>query len=830
MEIAAGDPKAARNVLQLGVQKSPRDWDLRLLLAGLLIDLEEPALAEKQVAEMRKLSPKSPLPDYFQARFYMDKRQWPEAIALLERTRERVGGSPWSAQVNQQLGWCYLQVGDAEQQLLAYGRAAKERPDLVVPLAGMGSALLALGRLDEAMDYLQQAAKTPSPQRRTWVDRALRKNSAPNQAVPTGVWTDLARCLMLRNLRRPESERNWSEVNQAFEQAGHRQPSSVAIVILRVEIEMAQKKFDSARKLLEAARTEFPKSAPLECALADLLLLQNDFAEAQAVLERAEKALGHSADILQAQLRLWGRQASAKNREQVTRLGENLETFSPAERARLLRDLAETWVRLSDPRTAEQFWRRLIDEQPSDLRARLSLLDLSLQQGKIDAARQIVEDLRKVEGEKGACWHFGAAALLVGESLGPGPKLDQARKHLAESYRARPKWSRLPLLEAQIDETEGRFVEAIHHYLEAFGLGERTPRLMVRVIKLLQERREFITANKNFRLFEEQGPLQPDLAKLGAELALASNEGKRAVALGRLAVPADSRDYRDYLWLARLYQADGNFEQANELLAVAVAYAPYSPDVWIANVQHLALSGRLEAVPRLLSEMQKKVSPQRSAFTLARCYEVLGRFDEAEEQFRIALAQRPNDFALWAALADFYRQSDQPAKAIPLLEKLLDRSSAAPFALQAPARQQLALLLAGTGQTDGVARALELLGKGFYPDDECTRYLVLGFDPAKRDAAVRSFEEIRKRFPISAEELFYFAKVHLAADELQRARELLLDLVTSNPDNPQYLAQYTRALLQGDANGAAICFQKLKAREPDSPRTRELQALVRPGR
>ena len=76
-----------------------------------------------------------------------------------------------------------------------------------------------------------------------------------------------------------------------------------------------------------------------------------------------------------------------------------------------------------------------------------------------------------------------------------------------------------------------------------------------------------------------------------------------------------------------------------------------------------------------------------------------------------------------------------------------------------------------------------------------------------------------------------FAKVHLAADELERARELLRDLVTSNPDNPQYLAQYTRSLLQaGDANGAAICFQKLKSREPDSPRTRELQALVRPGR
>jgi tetratricopeptide (TPR) repeat protein len=813
LEISAGRPAEAEAVLQRGVKNIPAATDLLVLLTSLQIDLLELAPAEQNITDMRRLVPTSPLPDYFQARVLMGRREWTNAIALLERTRERVSGTIWSAKLHLQLGWCFRQIGDTEQQLAAFARAAKEDPSLAVARAGMGSALLALGRFDEAYEFLKQATKESTTKQ-------------GNQEVPAEAWTDLTRCLLLRNLRRPEKERNWVEVNLAFEQAAHHQPRSVETVILQAEIAAAEKNFDPARKLLEAAQLDFPKSVALECALADLLLRQRDFAGALAVLELAEKNLGESVELRQAQLRLWGGQPSEHNRQEATRLGENLQAFSGPGRARLLRDLAETWVRLSDPAMAEKFWRRLIEEQPSDLRARLSLLELSLQMGRIDQARQIVADLRKIEGEKGIYWHYAAAALLLAESMGPNPRLDQARKHLAECYRNRRDWGRLPLLEAQIDEMEGRFEDAVKHYKEAFQLGERTPRMVSRLIKLMQERREFVPAEIIFRSFAEQGPLQPDMARLGAELALANNDVDRALVLGRQAVPADSRDYRDYLWLAHLYQAGSKFDLANELLAEARALAPHSPDVWVAIVEHLALSGRAAEVPRLLGQVQKFVPPYRLAFTQARCYEVLGQFDLAEQYYRQAMGQRPDDYALLAAVCDFFRQSDQPDKAVPLLRRLLEPASTAPFALQAPARQQLALILAATAK-DGVQQALDLLGSGSYPDDECTRYLVLGFDPARRDEAVKTFDDFRKRNPLSAEELFYFARIQSAAGNTERARDLLRELVSGNPDNPQYLAYFTRSLLQGgDVNGAVIYGQKLERHEPDSPRTRELKALV----
>jgi len=71
---------------------------------------------------------------------------------------------------------------------------------------------------------------------------------------------------------------------------------------------------------------------------------------------------------------------------------------------------------------------------------------------------------------------------------------------------------------------------------------------------------------------------------------------------------------------------------------------------------------------------------------------------------------------------------------------------------------------------------------------KCTRYLVLGFDVEKRDGAIASFERSANAIPSRRRSFFCFAKIHTAAGNLDRARDLMRDLVTSNPDNPQYLA------------------------------------------
>ena len=281
----------------------------------------------------------------------MEKRQWPEAIKLLERTREQVGGTLWSTRTNLLLGWCYRHIGDADQQLLAYDRAAKAEPNLAVAVAGQGSALLALGRLNEALQLLQKATQVATGPTDTWADRNLREPRR-SLAVPAGAWADLARCLMLRNLRLPEGERNWGDVNSAFQQAARQQGRSVEVVILQAEIEAAQKHFDPARTLLEDARAQFPRSVDIECAWPICCAATEPAPAAAATAIEPGRGPGGARQgprrswairvpLRQAKLRLWGRTATEASRREVTALGENLQAFSGAQRARL----CATWPR-----------------------------------------------------------------------------------------------------------------------------------------------------------------------------------------------------------------------------------------------------------------------------------------------------------------------------------------------------------------------------------------------------------------------------------------------------------------------------------------------------
>src|SRR5262249_24674380 len=146
-----------------------------------------------------------------------------------------------------------------------------------------------------------------------------------------------------------------------------------------------------------------------------------------------------------------------------------------------------------------------------------------------------------------------------------------------------------------------------------------------RLVQLMQERRNFTGAEEVLRKFEEQQPLPPELARLGAEIALANNHPGGALAMAQQAVPAGSRDYRDYLWLARIPETPRDVPPAETHLRKAVALAPHTPDTWVALVRHLVRAGQRSAAQSVVHEASAKVPAIRATFTLARCHDALGQ-------------------------------------------------------------------------------------------------------------------------------------------------------------------------------------------------------------
>ena len=152
----------------------------------------------------------------------------------------------------------------------------------------------------------------------------------------------------------------------------------------------------------------------------------------------------------------------------------------------------------------------------------------------------------------------------------------------------------LPLAEAEINDLLGNPDAAIKAYSRSIELGMQEPPVIRRAVQLLFDRRRYDQAFELIKKLQEQGFPSRDsqLTRLAAEVSLQVNERTRALELARKAIPANSKDYRDHLWLGQILVAAGEPGKAEPEFRRAVAIAGAAPDAWISLVRFLAGTAR----------------------------------------------------------------------------------------------------------------------------------------------------------------------------------------------------------------------------------------------
>jgi tetratricopeptide (TPR) repeat protein len=317
-----------------------------------------------------------------------------------------------------------------------------------------------------------------------------------------------------------------------------------------------------------------------------------------------------------------------------------------------------------------------------------------------------------------------------------------------------------------------------------------------RLAEIFIQRRLFAAADKVVRQAEAQGFLDETLARFGAEAALGRRDRARAASLARRAVTVPTRDYRNLLWLAGLLEAAGEPYPAAETLRAATELDPGVPEVWAALAGVLARSRREDEAHAVLEEAEQQLPAQRRPLGLARCHEALGDKEGTEKQYRKCLESTPEDPAVLRAASAFFRHTDQPAKAEPLLRRLLASNRTPPDYLPR-ARRELALVLVAGGKDEHYEEALTLLARnrqsrGGSIEDECARAMVLASRPSQRGLALEVCEKALRGRPVSEENQFILAQLCEAAGTRQRARGFVLDLLATNPQNPQYASFHAK--------------------------------------
>jgi tetratricopeptide (TPR) repeat protein len=862
-----GDFERARRHLTVAVELHPRNWSIAAELAGLerraghseqaeawlrrgidaatdpegrgqllyilakvLVDQARSTEAREVLERLEQAGVRPVLLRYLAARIGVAEERWSEAARGLEAIFPLLEAEPDLAyQANLLLGRCYEQLGDGDQRYFCLRRAVSLAPQRWEGRLGLAAAIEALGKFDEAIAEYRRV-----------IDRA------------PGAGLALARLLILRNLRRPAAGRDWPGVEQVLDQAARALPGSPAVTIWRAEALVGQGRPQWAWTLLMKARDEQPDRVELWTALAELADRHETPQAALSILQEAEDRLGPRVGLFLARIQHWASRGGPEPSRELADLERRLASLPAGDREPVRRGLSDAYLRIGASDAAGRILGQLVRQRPQDLGLRLSQFTLALQVDDETAMGQVLDEIRALEDDprtpevtEGSLWRWARARTLLATArrrgrAAIGPEvLDEARVHLAEAARRRPSWPLVPLCLAELEDFAGDPGRALPHFLAAIESGLSGAAIIRQAVQQLFDLGRFEQADDLIRKMQERGlgPGDAQFQRLTAEVSLRVNDPARALELARKAVPADSKDYRDPLWLGQISWAAGDRVQAEAELRRAVALGGGEPETWVTLVRFLGRMGRGDDAKVVIEQVRHRLGAEQAAPVLARCYAELGEGDRALEQFRVALATRPDDVATLRGAATVALAVGQIGEAETHLVALVALAGkAADDATWA--RRILATVWASGGDSRQSIRALELLGLV----DEGASYLPAADEPVEelrakarvlaarnnrvaRRAAIRTLRHLAERGLPTPDDSLLLAQLYEADGDWPLAHRQIQHLLAGAGMNPRYLAAAARSLLRrGLIDEAQPLLETLEQSAPRSLATIELKA------
>ncbi len=309
---------------------------------------------------------------------------------------------------------------------------------------------------------------------------------------------------------------------------------------------MAQGHHDQAQRELATSRDRQPKKVELWIALSELADRGGPREGALKILDDAACQLGDRIELRLARANHWARAGGARASQALARAEQGAGKFPAIDQERLLRGLAEAYLRIGEISQASRLLETLVQKRPFDLGLHFARFSLALEVGdqggmerSLQGLRSLENDLEAADPKAGAFWRCAQARYLTWSARraknGSIRKqtLDEARRYLAEAGGRRPAWNLIPLAEAEINDLLGNPDAAIKAYSRSIELGMQEPPVIRRAVQLLFDRRRYDQAFELIKKLQDQGFPSHDsqLQRLAAEVSLQVNERTRALDL-----------------------------------------------------------------------------------------------------------------------------------------------------------------------------------------------------------------------------------------------------------------------------------------------------------
>jgi tetratricopeptide (TPR) repeat protein len=820
------DRKKAIATLEKGAEKTePKSAALLWELGRVRVDANQLADAEKSVEELKALPNEAqlqPLIEMLQAQIDYGYGHWKKASQGFELVIPAVKHSPeLLKEAHFQLARAYNKLGNAELELAEYREAAHVDPTWAPARLALASTLVAQGKYDEALDEYRQISKL----------KGLEK------AGQEGV----ARVIVAKSATQAPGQKSSQELNTALDELGSDKAEATTAELMRADVAMNQNHPEEAEQILLTARDKTPDKVQLWSALMSFAERQQHWDRMAGLITEAKAKFGDQVWLRLADGSCLVGRNKKLSATMLAPLGDNAEAYSGPERVMLYSGLAKLSAKVGDLVQAKKFCRLACDADPNNLATRELLMEFAFQTNDAEGMTAVLKEIKGLEGE-GPYWHYGQAALTL---LNNSSSETAAFEHLTAAHDLRPNWSRVPMLMGQIHDKHGEIDPALDEYLKAIDLGERSPAAIRRTVELLYSRQRYAEVDQLLRkLDQSQANLSDDFIRLKSEIKLRTDDPVAGLDIARKAA-ADSKNWRDHLWLGQLLtllgqraevaqrtdESQARFGEAEKSLREAVKLGAEIPDTWVTLIRFYAATGRKHEAEAMIPKAEKWIVGPAAPFALGACYETVGDMDSATKQYQKALAAGEQDPRVVRRVVAFYlREGKFDAAEAPLRKIVSGKVTAKPEDVTW-ARRALASVLRASGNYQKLQEALALLEKniaaGSSPDDLWEKALALAASP-QRERRQEAIALLEKLLPAQAdipEVRLTLAQLYLAEKDWPKAAEQFRRILTSHDREPRYITIFVSRLLERrESDEADVWLSKLDLLAPGEFSTISLKA------
>lgn len=794
----------ALDTLRKGLTKFPGNVGLYSTLALLLMERQDISGVRALFEEMKNWKIPKHQMAILQAELDASESKWQQALETLEATRPAfISENPRSlVRIDYLLGQCYQHVGKLDLELAALRRASNAAPNNPAIQSALANVLIRLNRLSEAVN--------------------LQRKVASSSLANPDTQLQLARLLVMERLM-SNREESWSEAETAVEEAAKTTKDNLTIALLRVEILVAKKQIDQAIALLIETAAKEPKAIAIPLALATLKNRQGKTSEAFAILKEAESRFGIRSELLLAQLGFTKTFEEAEASGLISKIQKFLDQQTGKEKISLYQGLAENYLRWRKIPEAERNWIASMELNPQDLGLAKRLLDVALYTKSDVLLQKLVENIQQLEGPNGPIGTYGKAVTLIKKAEdGDLSGLQTARDLLLKAGSQTRDWPSIPAARALVSELEGKQEESLIDYLQAISLGEMRLSIIKKTLLLLYQRQRLVEAENLIRKFERFGPLAPELRQLAAELSVRNADPQRALEMAGSAVSPDSKDPRDLVWLAQIYQGTNRPADAVAILKKATQLPNSTRLPWVVLVRLLISQGDTKSAEAVMAGIDQKLEGIEKHLTRGSCLEALGKPADAEKEYLEAVKVSPKEYRCLHDLADFYLRTAANAKAIETLQQIRRLEPQLSRENLSWTRRALALSLAGSNEISRFEEAMKIIEENLTnanPSavDILAKAQILASRPEKRPEAQKLLEELSQKHVLSPEQGFLLARLYGFANKYRELRKTMLEVLARDSSNPEYIAFFADQLVKKKENTEAkVWLSRLDAIAPSS--------------